>query len=346
MEPYCFVMRANSVENITLTPSWTAGVSSVLVDGGAAITTTDTASQSIPLNVGANTVTVKVTDGYGKTTTYTLTVTRAAPGGSDTPVTPPSPSAKSTDVTSVKVTIGGTTYEGTVDGDKITLDLPAGTDVSKLNVAIAGYPGAKVTPAPPYDFTKQNPITITVTSPDGTTQKDYTLTVVVAAPQPVPTTILNALAPGCTAKLTQNADGTWGVEILIPFASGFSPAEIETIAAALSGLSNVRFYYVDENGTATEISVRKAGDKSLKITGRAANRAALANVALTSVSVWKKNDATEYRQSVNLKLSDVPGGKPAEEPTSRGGSSSGCDAGAMGLLGLALCGAYLWRKRG
>ncbi len=212
-------------------------------------------------------------------------------GGDDTTPTPPSPSAKSPDVRSVSVTIDGTAYEGTVSGDQITLNVPAGTDISKLNIAITGYPGATVTPKPPYDFSN-GPVTITVKSPDGSKTQTYTITVNMAAPQPIPTNILNALASGCTAKLTQNADGTWGVEILIPFASGFTPAEIETIAAALSGLSGVKFYYVDETGAATEISTRKAGEKYLRITGMAASRAALSNVALTSVSIWKKNDAT------------------------------------------------------
>ncbi len=48
---------------------------------------------------------------------------------------------------------------------------------------------------------------------------------------------------------------------------------------------------------------------------------------------------------MNLKLSEIPGGKPAEEPGGGSGGSSGCDAGMAGLAVLTLAGCVLTGRR-
>ena len=143
----------------------------------------------------------------------------------------------------------------------------------------------------------------------------------------------------CSVAVTYNTDGSLSVEIRLPLVSGFDPTTLDGLYALLSRLSGLSFAYVDGDGNVVPMTPRTANDPYLRITGTAADKAALEGAVLSSLSYWLKNDATEYKQTFNpaLNLSDMqvtytnePPTEP-EEPWSSG--SSGCDAG-FGVVAL------------
>jgi hypothetical protein len=69
----------------------TSGIASVTVNGRAAAVSGSSFSATIPLNVGANTVSAVARDTAGHSSSQVITVTRNAPGGP--PMSPPSPIA-------------------------------------------------------------------------------------------------------------------------------------------------------------------------------------------------------------------------------------------------------------
>ena len=85
------------------------------------------------------------------------------------------------DVTTLSsLTINGAV--GVIDGEKdtITVTLPAATDVTALQPVLEIPEGAAYSPVGPQNFT--SPVTYTVTAADGTTTRDYTVTVDVLDP--------------------------------------------------------------------------------------------------------------------------------------------------------------------
>ena len=164
-----------------------------------------------------------------------------------------------------------------------------------------------------------------------------------------PTGVGTALNGKPYAAQTQ-PDGTIAVEIRIPFISGITPAELESLMLALknSGLSNIKFAYVNADGTVTPYSsgARAAATKApyLQITGTAPSVASLANEAVTSLSYKTKGSTTQYVQTFpdgGLKLSAMD----ATDNTKKeyGSSSGGCNAGA-GSVGLLALGMALMRR--
>jgi len=75
------VSVGNTVSSIAITPATSDANATVKINGTAV--TSGSASSAVPLNVGANTVTVLVTAQDGTTKTYTISVTRAASSNAD-----------------------------------------------------------------------------------------------------------------------------------------------------------------------------------------------------------------------------------------------------------------------
>ena len=133
----------NSVSSVTVTPISADATASVTVNG---ITVASSqASAAIPLNVGANTITVEVTATDSTKLTYTITITRASEGVGGGGVFIPTPSTD-TKVTSTdgKLTLPvGKSGEVSL-GDAIILSIPANASDKELKVTID-----KVTDASP-----------------------------------------------------------------------------------------------------------------------------------------------------------------------------------------------------
>ena len=274
----------------------------------------------------------------------------------------PDPGKPSTATTpgKITVTIGGTAYEAEAQsGGGYLILLPYGTDpalLKDLPLGITLLKGAVISPDPKsgVDFSN-GPVTFTITAEDKKTTQTITVTIRIAEPQTVEGTVVAADASRSSVIVTYNADGTLSVEIGLPVVSGFDLTTLDGLYALLSRLTSLSFAYVDGGGNVVPLTPRTAGDAYLRITGTAADKAALEGAALSSLSYWLKNDATEYRQTLSpvLNLSDMRityTNEPPTEPEESGGSgSSGCDAGAagfgvLGMLGLLVAGCHTGRR--
>ena len=160
----------NATTTVTVTATKRHASASVAYDPGSTVT----------LDEGvAKTITVTVTAGDRTTKAYTVTVTRAGPGGSND-ATLSALSLNDGDVTLNEVW-AATTYAYTADvGNSVATALVAATATDE--------DGATVTlpnPNPVPLAVGTNPITVTVTAEDGTT-KAYTVTVTRAAAPTTP----------------------------------------------------------------------------------------------------------------------------------------------------------------
>ena len=149
-------MVANDVTSVTVMATPTHSGANAMVDGGDS------------LDVGENTITVTVTAEDGSTMTYTITVTRAASSNAYLS------SLSLGDVAISPEFAGSTTaYTASVDNsvDSVTV------------TAMAAHAEATVSGDGMHDLDEgANAITVTVTAEDGTTTKNYTVTVTRAAP--------------------------------------------------------------------------------------------------------------------------------------------------------------------
>jgi gliding motility-associated-like protein len=163
---------ANSVSSITITPTTADVNATVTVDGVAA--TSGTASQSLPLAVGANTVTAVVTAQDGTTKkTYTITVTRAASSNASLSLLKTSrgtltPVFKSTTTSYTANVVNGVTS---------TIITPTAAD-STATITVNGtlVSSGAASPAIPLAV-GTTAINTVVTAQDGVTKETYTLTV-------------------------------------------------------------------------------------------------------------------------------------------------------------------------
>nr|WP_238357912.1 cadherin-like beta sandwich domain-containing protein [Cohnella zeiphila] len=160
----------NAVDSITVTPTAADATASIKVKG--AVVDSGTASAAIGLDVGDNVVSVEVTAQDGSTVkTYTLTVVRAK-----------SSNAKLNNLTLSEGTL-------TFDPDTMNYILNVGNEVNSITVTptaadaaasikVEGTAVNSGTASTPIDLNVgDNPITVEVTAPDGTTTKTYTVTV-------------------------------------------------------------------------------------------------------------------------------------------------------------------------
>ena len=263
---------------------------------------------------------------------------------------------------SVDVTLGGNAYSAQTQPDGTYLiTLPSGTDLKAIKINMTLPKGATISPglSSPFNFASENPKKFTITAEDGTTKKVITIQIIVPVDPPTEKAVLTATASDCAVIYTLNKDGTIAVEIRIPFISGITPADLESLMLALknSGLSGIKFAYVNADGTIVPYSSdrRTAATRApyLQITGNAPSVASLANEAVTSLSYKTKGSTTQYIQTFpdgGLKLSamDVTDNTKKES----GSSSSGCNAGfgsavlfAMGIVVLGLNKAGARKKK-
>jgi alpha-tubulin suppressor-like RCC1 family protein len=162
---------ANSVSAITLTPTLSDSTAGVKVNGTAV--TSGSASQSIPLNVGSNTINVIGTAQDGTTTSsYTLVITRFSNVATLSSLT------LSNGALSPSFSTNTTTYTAavanTINSITVTPTLTASTATVRINGSLVA--SGTASQSIPLSL-GSNAISIIGTAQDGTTTKTYTLNV-------------------------------------------------------------------------------------------------------------------------------------------------------------------------
>ncbi|AVK83260.1 hypothetical protein C3943_06620 [Lysinibacillus sp. B2A1] len=162
----------NAITSLTITPTAADATAKVKVNGHAV--NSGTASNTIPLNVGENTVTIEVTAEDNTTQrTYTVTVTRF-----------PSSNANLSDLTLssglfLPVFNGGDfTYSASVENTITSLTVTPTAADATAKVKVNGHAVSSGTASNTIPLNVgENTLTIEVTAEDNTTQQTYTVTV-------------------------------------------------------------------------------------------------------------------------------------------------------------------------
>ncbi len=190
----------------TSVPNGTGSVTviAVVADSGSTMTingqgVSSPSNFSVPLNVGNNTITVRVKAAAGNTRDYVVHVTRGA--------------AASSDATLTNLTVAGATVPGfsSGNGGPYTVTLPFGTSSatvaatrssSSANVFIDG----SQTTSQPVSLAagpSTKTVKILVIAQDTVTTKTYTVDIKVAAQPPPPTTVSLTPTPSLPLKVGQ-----------------------------------------------------------------------------------------------------------------------------------------------
>ncbi|MFS0837406.1 cadherin-like beta sandwich domain-containing protein [Paenibacillus sp. 1P03SA] len=275
-----------------------AGVSSidvtpVLADGTAALTVN---GQSVPsgtaapvtLNVGDNTVTVKVTAQDGTTSeTYTVTVKRAAPlsGNADLSLL-----TISSGTLNPLFAAGTTAYTANVANAVNTLDVtPAAAD-STASIEVNGTPVTSGTASAVTLNVGSNTVKVQVTAQDGTV-KTYTVTITRAASGNADLSGLSLSEGTLTpvfdpAELTYTAavpNASAGIDITAVTADGTASLTVNGDAVA-SGTPKAITLNVGANPVTIVV---KAADNTVKTYTVTVNRAASSNADLSALTLSK-----------------------------------------------------------
>jgi len=163
---------ANGVASITVTPTSTDPTATITVNNVAV--PSGSASQTLPLVVGPNTITTKVTAGDGVTTkTYTLVVTEA--GSSNANLSALKPGAGTL---SPAFTAATTSYTDNVVNGVTSISFTPTTALVGETVTINGIAVASGTASSPVALNVgANVFSVMVTAQDGVTTKTYTVVV-------------------------------------------------------------------------------------------------------------------------------------------------------------------------
>jgi gliding motility-associated-like protein len=205
----------NNISKITVTPTTSNGKATVKVNGTAV--TSGSASASLPLNVGNNTITMVVTAQDGITTqSYVILVNRQNPSS-----TTPAPGTPSSNANLATLTLssanlnpvftsGTTSYSASVSNatTSITINPTTSDKAATLTVNGKAVASGSASSSLPLNV-GNNTITTVVTAQDGVTKQSYTILVnrqSTSSTTPVPNTLssnanLANLAIGSGAKL-------------------------------------------------------------------------------------------------------------------------------------------------
>ncbi|GKS09301.1 hypothetical protein YDYSY3_03010 [Paenibacillus chitinolyticus] len=233
---------ANNVMSVDVTPTLADGTATVKVNGS---TVTSGSPSSVPLNVGANTITVLVTAQDGTTQkTYTISVTRAAPSSTNANLNNLTLSAGTL---SPSFASGTTSYTAAVANNVTSVDvtptLADGTATLKVN-------GSTVTSGGPSSVPLNvgaNTISVLVTAQDGTTQKSYTVTVTRAASNNADLngltlsagTLNPSFASGTTSYTANVADSVASINVTPTLADGTATVKVNNSTAVSGSPSSV-----------------------------------------------------------------------------------------------------------
>jgi uncharacterized repeat protein (TIGR02543 family) len=269
----------NGTSSITVTPTRNQANATITVNGTAV--TSGSASGSITLNVGANTITVIGTSQDGSTTsTYTITVTRA--GSNDATLSALTLSSGTLSPTFVSAT---TSYTVSVANSVSTLTLTP--TVTQANATTVQYIGANGTTS----FTGSlsvgsNVIRVVVTAQDGSTTSTYTVTVTRASGTNTVTYSGNS-----------NTGGTVPVDASSPYADG-SPVIVK---ANTGNLVRTNYTFSGWNSAADGTGTSYAATGSDSLTMGADNIVLYAKwIALPTITAFSAQSGTVVGGGTNL----------------------------------------------
>jgi tRNA threonylcarbamoyladenosine modification (KEOPS) complex Pcc1 subunit len=162
----------NLVSSITVTPTASKGAAATIAVNGAAVVS-GSASSSINLNTGSNTITILVTAPDSVTQdTYTVTITRALSSNADL-----SNLALSAGTLSPSFSSGTVSYTDSVPGVTTSLTITPTVSEAHATVTVNGNAVTSGSPSSSINLSiGNNTVTIIVTAQDGT-QKTYSVTV-------------------------------------------------------------------------------------------------------------------------------------------------------------------------
>jgi len=255
----------NEVSGLTITPTVADSTATVKVDGTAV--KSGTASGSVPLSVGPNTITVLVTVQDGTPKTYTITVTRAQSSIADL-----SGLALSSGALSPAFSSGTLSYTAIVGNEVsvLTITPTLADSTATVNVNGTAVMSGKASGSVPLSV-GANTITVLVTAEDGT-PKTYTITVTRAKSSNADLngltlsngTLDPGFASGTTSYTASVGNAVTGVEITPTLADNTATVKVNgaavnsgTASAAVSlnvgGNNKIIVEVIAEDGTTTQI---------------------------------------------------------------------------------------------
>jgi len=186
----------NATTSITVTPTKSDANASITVNGSAV--TSGSASGSIALTVGANTITVVVTAQDASTKTYTLTVTRAQSSNADL-----SALTLSSGTLSPTFAAATTSYTASVTNATTSITVTPTKSDANASITVNGSAVTSGSASGSIALTVgTNTITLIVTAQDGTTTKTYTLIVIRVAIPTITSFTPTSGAVGATVTIT------------------------------------------------------------------------------------------------------------------------------------------------
>ncbi len=262
----------NSVSSITVTPTTADGSATVTVNDVAVAS--GTASASLPLVVGGNTITVKVTAENGTTKkSYTITLTRAEssnadlsdltlPGAALTPSFLPGTYKASVDYSVNSVTVTPTVSDAVYAAAQVSLYNGSGV----LVVGPIAVPSGTTSPTLPLAV-GSNTVTVLVTAQDGTT-KMYTVTVTRGASSNADLSNLTlsngALTPAFAGTYTASVDHSVSSITVTPTLSDVANASA-TASLYDGGGALVSGPHAVASGSASPALPLSVGDNVIKV---------------------------------------------------------------------------------
>jgi|GEM_PF-2286206 len=270
----------NETASVTVTPTAADGTATILVNSTAVAS--GTASGLLPLNVGANTITVDDTAGNGAKRTYTIVVTRAVSSNAELsdlllssgPLDPVFDSGTMSYAVNVANAVTSLTVTPTV------ADATAAVTVNGTAVASGAASGAI-----PLNV-GANTVTVVVTAEDGTTTESYTVVVTRA---PSSNAVLSGLAlssgpldpvfdSGTTSYAAEVANAVTSLTVTPTVADATAAVTVNGTAVASGsasgaiplnvGANTVTVVVAAEDGTTTEsytVLVTRAGSSNAEL---------------------------------------------------------------------------------
>ena len=282
------VSAPNSTSSTTVTPTTTDPLATVTVNGVSV--PRGSASGSIALNVGTNTITTVVTAGDGSATrTYTTTVTRSAPPSTNANLSALSISAGTLAPTFAS---GTTSYTANVPFGTTSLTatptVAAGTATVTVNgVAVtSGMASGSIALA-----VGANTITTIVTAQDSSTTKTYTTTVTRAAASGnnqlsalslSSGTLSPAFASGTTGYTASVSNATTSLTVTPTVAVGTASVTVNGVATTSGNASGAIALAVGSNTITTTVTAQNGTPLNYTVT---VTRAGSANADLSALSL-------------------------------------------------------------
>ena len=266
---------ANSITHVKLTPTVNDSGATVKVGKGTSLTTVSSgsASAAIPLSVGANAINVEVTAEDGTTTqTYTVTVTRQQAQQTQ------SSNANLSGLTASSATSSGgpfsslnigtfsastTSYTASVPNSITHVKLTPTVAHASATVTVSGTTVSSGSASTAIALSVgSNAITVRVTAQDGTTTKDYTVTITRQAQQTTPTVSLSApsrVTEGSSVTVTARLSAALSSNVTIPVSiSTTSPNTAES--SDVGTLASITINAGSTTGTGTISTNQDSGD--------------------------------------------------------------------------------------